>query len=464
MQDVNDYSTQTSGASLPPDRPWRLVRGADEKLAGVCAGLAAASGVDVTLVRLAFVLAGLSGFGIIAYVVLAIVVPKQDVAGGEPLRTAPTDTARWIRVALGVGAVVGLIGTLDDGPLFFGGPDDGAGFVLGLTLCIIGAVIFWNRRGRQSANPGAVPPWSTPRVASPTAAPAPATGSVWAPPAPTDPGPSAPWSGTSWPLPGDAPGSAQPTEFGEPTTVLHPHMPAAPPPVDGPSSPTRPGRRPLGASAIIARVIAWLVVIAAVPVTIAVVAVVRIDALSVPWSGLFLGLAVGAIVHLVVWASAARSAGPVFAAIAALLGVAGVTAAVSHWNGEIGERYDTPTARSEIPAAYELAIGHQVVDLSELVVSGDPLTVNADVAIGLLEVVVPDDVTVQVDAEVTGGSLQILGVQRDGLNTDVRLTDGTDDQRRYVLDLDVGYGEIQVCRVADAEMADGQLQCRSVNQ
>ena len=55
-------------------------------------------------------------------------------------------------------------------------------------------------------------------------------------------------------------------------------------------------------------------------------------------------------------------------------------------------------------------------------------------------------------------------MQRDGLNTDVRLPDGPDDQRRYVLDLDVGYGEIQVCRVADAEMADGQLQCRSVNQ
>ncbi len=54
-----------------------LVRPRDRKMiAGVCAGLADRFGVSTTLVRILFVIFGLTGAGELAYVVLWILVPK----------------------------------------------------------------------------------------------------------------------------------------------------------------------------------------------------------------------------------------------------------------------------------------------------------------------------------------------------------------------------------------------------
>jgi phage shock protein C len=58
-------------------RLYRLRNG--RVVAGVCAGLAAYSGVDPTLVRLAFVLFTVfGGFGILLYLGAWIVVPEED--------------------------------------------------------------------------------------------------------------------------------------------------------------------------------------------------------------------------------------------------------------------------------------------------------------------------------------------------------------------------------------------------
>lgn len=90
---VNASPTSSTGRPLPPPTPWRLLRAEDGKLAGVCTGLSRASGVDLTLVRLAVVAACLSGFGVIAYIVLAVVVPKEPPAAPArpivPLRRRP---------------------------------------------------------------------------------------------------------------------------------------------------------------------------------------------------------------------------------------------------------------------------------------------------------------------------------------------------------------------------------------
>lgn len=47
-------------------------------LAGVCGGLGDYFGVDATLVRLGWVLISLMGPGLIAYIIAAIIVPKQS--------------------------------------------------------------------------------------------------------------------------------------------------------------------------------------------------------------------------------------------------------------------------------------------------------------------------------------------------------------------------------------------------
>ena len=52
--------------------------GAEAKLAGVCAGLARYSGVDVTIIRIGFVLAFVFGVGApgLIYLILALLMPE----------------------------------------------------------------------------------------------------------------------------------------------------------------------------------------------------------------------------------------------------------------------------------------------------------------------------------------------------------------------------------------------------
>ena len=47
-------------------------------LAGVCGGLGDYFGVDATLIRLGWVLISLMGPGLIAYIIAAIIVPKES--------------------------------------------------------------------------------------------------------------------------------------------------------------------------------------------------------------------------------------------------------------------------------------------------------------------------------------------------------------------------------------------------
>lgn len=58
----------------------RLTRSkSDRMLFGVCGGLGKYFGIDPTIVRLAFVLLALiDGIGIVIYIILAIIMPKED--------------------------------------------------------------------------------------------------------------------------------------------------------------------------------------------------------------------------------------------------------------------------------------------------------------------------------------------------------------------------------------------------
>lgn len=61
----------------------RLTRSrTDRKIAGVCGGFAAYSGIDVNTVRLVMViLAFLGGSGVVLYLVAWAIVPAEDTAG-----------------------------------------------------------------------------------------------------------------------------------------------------------------------------------------------------------------------------------------------------------------------------------------------------------------------------------------------------------------------------------------------
>lgn len=79
---MNDLHHTSEAPRSPARDEWRRDLAA-RKLAGVCAGLAEAFGVSVTLVRAAFVLLALppfSGIGIVLYLVLWFLMPAE----GEP--------------------------------------------------------------------------------------------------------------------------------------------------------------------------------------------------------------------------------------------------------------------------------------------------------------------------------------------------------------------------------------------
>jgi phage shock protein C len=70
----------------------RLYRSRDERMiSGVCGGIGKYFNVDPTLIRLLFVLFALAGGpGLIAYIILAIIVPEEP-AGSEALSTATAE-------------------------------------------------------------------------------------------------------------------------------------------------------------------------------------------------------------------------------------------------------------------------------------------------------------------------------------------------------------------------------------
>jgi phage shock protein C len=68
------------------DQTRKLYRSRTNKqVAGVCGGLAAYFNVDVTLMRVLFIVLGLLGAtGIVLYIAMWIIVPQEPPVGGAP--------------------------------------------------------------------------------------------------------------------------------------------------------------------------------------------------------------------------------------------------------------------------------------------------------------------------------------------------------------------------------------------
>jgi phage shock protein C len=78
------------------ERGHRLTRSeTDKRIGGVAGGIAEYFGIDPTLTRIGFVVAAFMGWGIIAYVVLWIVLPRGEP--GVPVQGPGTSSA--VRIA-----------------------------------------------------------------------------------------------------------------------------------------------------------------------------------------------------------------------------------------------------------------------------------------------------------------------------------------------------------------------------
>lgn len=100
-------------------RAERLYRSRQERMvSGVCGGLAQYFSVDPVLVRIAFVALGVaSGVGLLAYIILAIVVPEwpagePEPVGAQSIRRGGNEAFAYILVFLGAWILVSNMGLL----------------------------------------------------------------------------------------------------------------------------------------------------------------------------------------------------------------------------------------------------------------------------------------------------------------------------------------------------------------
>ncbi|HJV09056.1 MAG TPA: LiaF domain-containing protein, partial [Acidimicrobiales bacterium] len=115
--------------------------------------------------------------------------------------------------------------------------------------------------------------------------------------------------------------------------------------------------------------------------------------------------------------------------------------------GGTGDVAFRPLTVEEIRTPYRLGAGKLVLDLRDVNLAGQTVTIVASVAVGHLDVVVPDDVAVEVDAHVGAGELELLGRHSEGLDVDRTVAEaGRDGAGRLVLRAKAGLGLVEVRR------------------
>jgi hypothetical protein len=137
-------------------------------------------------------------------------------------------------------------------------------------------------------------------------------------------------------------------------------------------------------------------------------------------------------------------------ALAVVLSLAGAAATwvdTDLLGGGIGDRVETPVSQADVRGGYELGIGQLTLDLTALQPAAgvSPVPVEADVGIGQLVVIVPQDANVDVVAHVAVGNIDAPGVSKGGFDIDGR-SELAGTGTRIRLDANVGVGEVQVVR------------------
>lgn len=334
------------------DAPYKLMRAKKGRmLGGVAAGLAQASGLDVTVVRICIGATMLSGLGIAAYILMCIVVPEEKPKRGQVIEPAPENTARIIRFTLVALAVLSALNQIGGFWPFDNARGHGIGLdgVVGTLLLAIGVSILLSRH-RPDRN----------------------------------------W----WGEPAQPPASATPST-GPIATV------------------TSNGLTPSGGIALVwARVLGWLALIWCSLLAIGVTALSRFGAVSldrpvvliVAWVVVFF-----AVLNTLLYAKFARAIIP---ALALLLIPAGIAAASVRPVGTVGEQIEHPESLTPRTHVYEHAAGALRLDFSDTAFDGDT-KINARNGVGAIFVTVPNDAAVNVSTEVGTGSYKLFGRHRD---------------------------------------------------
>jgi phage shock protein PspC (stress-responsive transcriptional regulator) len=377
-------SQMPTGGAVPG--PRQLVRTPDKKIAGVAAGIGHFLGVDPTIVRIAFVLlAFVGGIGILLYGVSWLLMPKGEIS---TLRDAGTTVDSWT-----IGALAALV--LGVGLLFgWHGFDDGFQVVAGLAL--IGGGIWLLVRDRPPREP-AVP--ATP---------------------PPSPPPSAPPEGA---VPEESVDETESTV----ETGAEGAAPAAPSSRRGAITAGVVSLLSIGAALVIAGSLSgWFDASASV---------VLAAALVVVGAGLVLASVVGRAPWLFVVGIVLTCALLTAAAVEPLI------------DDGVGEETVAPATLVQLQSRYEHGIGDFTVDLRNVPLDGKTRRVEVELGIGSLMVLLPRVQSVVVDAHVDAGKISFPdGRTADGWDESLRYANDAAGKGGLVIDLEMGFGDVQVRR------------------
>ena len=393
----------------PPRR--RLLRSSDERmLAGVAGGIAQYLDVDPTFVRLGFAAATLfGGFGVLAYLVMAVVVPRDDGTGAPVNERPPT----WAIALLVLAALVVLPGPFfgwGDGFWFFG---FGAFWLV--ALVVVGALAYRAWRGQW---PGASRPATEPtQVAGPASASAAGPGE------------------------GGERGSR-----GEPTTTEV----RAP---DGEGTMQRLVR-------LVAIGILALCALAAAIAIGAAGAFATATGSGEIVAGVVIALG-AALAGMAFMNESLRRAAPWLLGLALILALpAGAVAAADvRFDGGVGERTYAPASVAEIPEdGYELGVGQMTIDLRSLDLDrGQVVELPAELGLGQMVISVPSDACVTGHAEAKGGHLLVRGVSNSGVDAKFDRGPAPDSKLpRIDIGAELQFGELVVTDRDPADFSEGR--------
>lgn len=113
----------------------------------------------------------------------------------------------------------------------------------------------------------------------------------------------------------------------------------------------------------------------------------------------------------------------------------------------VGDVTNRLSSVDEFDDGYGLGMGQLEIDLRALPAPGEPVTLQAGVAVGQLVVRVPDGVTVEVHGRAGMGEVNVEGRTYSGLGIDQReVIEGDQPEPVLVLELSVGMGQVEVRR------------------
>jgi predicted membrane protein len=105
-----------------------------------------------------------------------------------------------------------------------------------------------------------------------------------------------------------------------------------------------------------------------------------------------------------------------------------------------------PAAAVDVHSKYTLGVGRLNFDLSNVEFPKGQTFLRADVGIGELHVIVPNDASVDVDGHAQVGNVVLFDQNESGSHVHSHIVDRTGSGRVLVLDLHAGVGKITVER------------------